>query len=480
MNIEAFRNRKIAVLGFGVEGQAVLKYLDKQGVSVTVFDALPFEEWGIEKQELIRQTQTEVFSGPNYLDNLVSFDIAFRSPGVWRNTPKLIEAEKQGMVITSQVKLFFQHCPSYIIGVTGTKGKGTTSALITHILTNAIATQDLQNGARVLPNTKVYLTGNIGSVEPLELLDQLEPEDVIVYELSSFQLQDLTQSPQLAVVLMITEDHLDHHASTMEYHEAKQNIVRHQTSQDFAVINVDYPASRAFTGLTPAQISTVSANQPPHLGCYITPQNEIFVYGFDVDTDNPFIVLDQVLLRGRHNLENIAAATAVTLSLGIKAKRIQEAVKTFRGLEHRLELVGTCDGIQFFNDSFATVPETTIAAIQSFEEPLILIVGGSEKHSDFNKLGQIIAEKNSIKAVILIGETAPRIKQAIQAGGNFKGQFFEGAKGMKEIFEQINQVVRTGDVVLLSPGCASFGMFANYKNRGQQFKQYALLFGKKQ
>ena len=477
MNIEALRNRKIAVLGFGMEGQAVLIWLIKHDLTAVIFDQRPFAEWDNQAQLLCTEAQIQTITGPEYLEELIGFDIAFRSPGIWRNNQMLLDAEKKGLVITSQVKLFFQACPALIVGVTGTKGKGTTASLIYSIIKSGLANNEIATNSPLTSEANVYLTGNIGSVQPLDILDQLSSKDVIVYELSSFQLQDLNMSPQYSVVLMITQDHLDQHESLSEYHEAKQSIVAYQRPQDFAVINTDYPASKKFLTLTPAEKATISHENSVAKGCYISSDAKIFVHGLGVDDTSPFLNQSELLLRGVHNLQNISASIAIGLRLGISPESLKNSVRSFKGLEHRLELVGQFGGVSFYNDSFATVPETTIAALEAFTEPLILIVGGSEKHSDFTELGQTIVNKQNLKSLIVIGESGPRIIEAINKAGQTTAKIFTDAQTIDEIFAQIKETASVGDVVLLSPACASFGMFANYKDRGYKFKNLSKSFG---
>jgi UDP-N-acetylmuramoylalanine--D-glutamate ligase len=253
--------------------------------------------------------------------------------------------------------------------------------------------------------------------------------------------------------------------------------VAYQRPQDFAVINTDYPASKKFLTLTPAEKATISHENSVAKGCYISSDAKIFVHGLGVDDTSPFLNQSELLLRGVHNLQNISASIAIGLRLGISPESLKNSVRSFKGLEHRLELVGQFGGVSFYNDSFATVPETTIAALEAFTEPLILIVGGSEKHSDFTELGQTIVNKQNLKALIVIGESGPRIIEAINKAGQTTAKIFTDAQTIDEIFAQIKETASVGDVVLLSPACASFGMFANYKDRGYKFKNLSKSFG---
>ena len=399
--------KKVAILGHGLEGQNAEKYFEGLGGVVTILDK-KFDE--------------------NYLKGLDRFDTVVRSPGVYRYLPEIVEAEKNGVEITSSLKIFFDQCPGKIIGVTGTKGKGTTSTLIYEILKEA--------------GKDVYLVGNIGKPY-LELLPKLKKDSFIVMELSSFQLIDLTKSPYIAVVLNITLDHMDWHKDKEEYIDAKKNIVKYQTKDDFAIINSEYDIPRNFSKLT---------------------SGKVILFG-KKKLENKY--KEKLLLRGEHNLENIAAAVAVAKIVGVGEDIILETVRSFKGLEHRLELVGTVGGITFYNDSFATGPQPTMAAIKSFTEPETLILGGSDKGLDYQELRDDIEKRNNVKNLILIGNTGEKIGLGIKG----KNIINLGKTSMNRIVEEACKVTQKGGVVILSPASASFDMFKNYKERGNQFKK---------
>lgn len=390
-----WKNKKVAILGWGVDSQDVEPWLCKQGADVTILD---------EKEKPF--------------GDLSKYDILVRSPGVYRYRPEL-----EGREVTSKTKIFFDVCPGKIIGVTGTKGKGTTSTLIYEVLKAA--------------GKDVYLGGNIGK-GIFEHLEEMDKDSLVVLELSSFQLIDLPKSPHVAVVLMTTSEHQDWHKSPDEYIEAKSKITQFQMPNDFVVYNKDYPNS--------VKIGMQGKGQ------------KIAVSGADWK--------GEMRLRGEHNRENVAAALAVAKIFDIQYSISNEVIKSFKGLEHRLEEVATVGGVTYFDDSFSTTPETTIAAIKAFTEPLILIAGGSEKGSDFTEMGKVISEAKNIKAVILIGLMADRIQANIEGK-----KILRGAKNMGEIMEQVKLVAESGDVVVLSPAAASFDMFKNYKDRGDQFKE---------
>lgn len=424
-----FKEKKVAVIGFGIEGKDAIKYLLKNEALVTLFDKKNESELDLSE---IEESSVRLVCGENYLEGgLNDFDYIVRSPGVHPFTKELVSAKEKGAIITSTIRIFFDECPSKIIGVTGTKGKGTTSTLIYEILRAS--------------KKDTYLVGNIGKPS-LEILPVLDKDSWIVMELSSFQLMDLDKSPHIAVVLNITEDHLDWHEDRDEYIEAKKNIVRFQDKNDYAVLNDDYDLPRSFYKYTKAQVS------------YFSKYNLGFLNG------------EKFTLRGEHNLENICAALHATEIVGVPRETIKETIINFKGLEHRLELVAEVDGVTYYNDSFATGPQPTIAAINSFEEPETLILGGSDKGLSFDELRKVIEEKYNVKNLILIGEIGEKI------GGGILGKNIInlGDTTMNEIVSKAKEITPKGGVVILSPAAASFDMFTNYKDRGNQFKESVL------
>jgi UDP-N-acetylmuramoylalanine--D-glutamate ligase len=427
--MDIFKNKKIAVVGKGVEGESSAKYLKAKGVEVTVLD---------QKQ------------GKDYLEGLDQYDLVVRSPGVKISTlEKFLSREK----ITSQIKMFFDLCPSEIIGVTGTKGKGTTASLIYEMLKKQ--------------GIDAYLGGNIG-LPPFEFLDKLNPRSKAVLELSSFQLMDLKKSPHIAIMLMVTSEHLNYHNSLEEYVDAKRNILRGQNEKDFAILNRDYPTTNESDIHTHGKVFHVSREQEVvDEGCFVR-DGKVWLRVEDQEIE--IIDTQEILLPGKHNFENVCAATMAAYLTGVSKENIASVLKIFKGLEHRLELVATINRVKYYDDSFSTTPETAIAAIEAFKEPEILILGGSSKNSDFSELGRVISKAENIKAIIGIGKEWSRIKNEIQ-NTKYKILFIEGAKDMATIVQAASKLAVPGDVVLLTPACASFDMFKNYKDRGEQFKK---------
>lgn len=404
-----YKNKKIAIVGYGLEGQDAERFLKSKGAGVTILD---------QKDNL------------DYLKHLNKYEIIVRSPGVYPFKKELKDAIDKGIRITTPTHIFFDEFRGKIIGVTGTKGKGTTSTLIYELLKSA--------------KFDVYLAGNIGK-PMLELLPRLTSKSYVVLEMSSFQLIDLPVSPDIAVILNITTDHMDWHKDQGEYVRAKENIVKFQKASDWAVINKDYKSSKGFSKLTKANIIFFSKKS----------------LGNDYKKD--------LILRGEHNLENIAAAVAVSKILNINKNLIVKTVKNFKGLEHRLEFVREYKGVKFYNDSFATGPQPTIAAINSFTEDETLVLGGSDKGLDYKKLGELINKKENVENIILIGQIRNQIKKYIKSQ---RVKIYDlGIKNMSEIVKKSFEITKKNGVIILSPAAASFDMFQNYKDRGNQFKE---------
>jgi UDP-N-acetylmuramoylalanine--D-glutamate ligase len=448
--MEKYKNKKIAVLGFGVEGMSVVDFLLHEALKITVFDDKRRESFeatiidGYERKGVSFEFENRI--------SHTEYDVIFRSPGIKPSTPELVEAKNKGIEVTSAIKMFFELCPCEIIGVTGTKGKGTTSTLIYEMLKKE--------------GFDAYLGGNIG-IPPLSFLSELKGDSKVVLELSSFQLIDLEQSPHIGVILMTTSEHLDYHSDVYEYIEAKRNIFKFQDYKDFAIVNRDYPASNESDIYSNGKVYRVSREQDVDQGCFV--KNDGIVLKMD-GNENEILATRDLALRGKHNWENVCAATVAALCAGCSMKSIIPVLKSFKGLEHRIEHVATTRGVAYYDDSFSTTPETAIAAIEAFDEPKILILGGSSKNSNFSELGQIISESESIKAIIGIGVEWGRIKQEIK-GLNPSIAIIEDCQTMKEIIQQCVEIGEIGDVVLLSPACASFDMFKSYKDRGDQFKE---------
>lgn len=399
----------IALAGFGQEGKASYDYWNKDGNLLTL----------VTEQDSITDAPEGVptITGPDAFSKLAEFDLIIRSPGV--NPRKLPYGDK----VWSATNEFFARCQAPIIGVTGTKGKGTTSSFIASILRAA--------------GKNVHLVGNIGT-PALSELDSISSGDIVVYELSSFQLWDAKKSPHVAVVLMIEPDHLDVHDDMKDYTEAKANIVRYQTESDFVVYNQENELSKEIGELSAAKST---------------------MYPFDIG-----VLSDAVVLPGRHNVQNASAAVAAVREYVSDEAVIARGLSNFKGLPHRLKFVREVRGVRYYDDSIATTPGSAIAALYSFDEPKIIILGGHDKGADYSEL--IESCERAAATVIAIGSNGDRIERlCVEAGVPCVRE--EG--DMRAIVQRASETAAEGSVVILSPAAASFDMFKSYADRGDQF-----------
>lgn len=422
---------KVAIVGFSVEGRASYDYFAAQGHELEIRD---------QNTELTIPDGVPSVLGEAYLDNLDRFDLIVRTAGL---TPRLILEKNPGVEdkITTHLNEFLRVCPTKsTIGVTGTKGKGTTSTLIAEMLKAA--------------GKSVILGGNIG-VPLLPLLNELSEESWVVLELSSFQLIDLKQSPHIGICLMVVPEHLDWHPDVDEYTKAKEQLFLHQTADDLAI----YYAENALSKLIAGQ--GTGRKIPYYAAPGATVQNDA------ITIDNQTICqTSELQLLGAHNWQNVCAAVTVVWQITQDVAAIKSVLASFSGLPHRLSLVRELGGVKYYDDSFGTTPQTAMVAIESFSEPKIVILGGSDKGATYEGLAQTVANHN-VRAVLLIGAQAPRIKAALEDVG-FTA-FSPGGNNMPDIVATAHSLAQAGDVVLLSTACASFDMFKNYKDRGDQF-----------
>lgn len=445
-----FEDAVVAVFGYGIEGKSVVQFLFQEKVKKIIL----FEE-----NELNTDQTKEIQEFGNLIElcigrfpESIKADVLFRSPGLRPDLPVFIHARRDLKLVTSSTNVFMARCPCPIIGVTGTKGKGTTSSLIAEMLK--------------ADGKDVYLGGNIGT-PPLSFLSLLKPASIVVLELSSFQLWDCDSSPHIGVSVMVTKDHMDVHRDLSEYLNAKANIFRYQQERDFAIINWDHNNSQQLGKECVSQVYKTSALQAYRPGAFISEGNFVFHSG---QKEEIVAQVNDVFIPGQHNLQNALSAITAAKIIGCSNESIKHVLQTFKGLAHRLEFVREVKGVNYYDDSFSTVPETAVAAINAFKEPKILILGGSSKQSDFSYLGSVINSSSSIRAIIGIGQEWQRIKAEIRNPLS-EINYIEGCTTMKEVVNAAKDTAQPGDVVVLSPACASFGMFENYKDRGNQFKE---------
>ena len=420
----------IAIAGYGVEGKSSYAYFSNKGDAITILDERP------EIDDLPQGAA--VVLGPEAFEDTGGYDMVVRSPSL--PPEKLAGAKK----IWSATNEFFARCPAPIIGVTGTKGKGTTSSLIAAILRAAGKT--------------VHLVGNIG-VPALDVLADIRADDIVVYEMSSFQLWDIESSPHVAVILMIEPDHLNVHADFDDYVLAKGNIAAHQTTDDVVIYHPTNPES--------ARAAATSSGKRMR---YMTPE-AAFIEDEKVKMGDAIICpTNEVGLKGGYNLENVCAAVSAAWQFSQDTACFAQAIREFKGLEHRLEYVATKRGITFYNDSFSSAPTATMAAITAFEQPIVLIVGGFDKGVDLTPLAERIAATSTIEKVVVIGQVRGQIAGVFERIG-FTRFDSTDETDMKRIVDLAVGYAPDGGVVLLSPGCASFDMFKNFYERGALFKQ---------
>jgi UDP-N-acetylmuramoylalanine--D-glutamate ligase len=424
---------KVALLGYDTEGKVSYDYYKDLGADITICD---------QNTEVDAPEGAETQLGDGYLDNLDKFDVLVRTAGM----PPRVILEKNPTVaskITTLINEFMRVCPTRnIIGITGTKGKGTTSTLITKMLEASGKT--------------VRLGGNIG-IPPLSFINELAADAWVVLELSSFQLMDLQHSPHIGVCLMVVPEHLNWHEDMDEYTGAKAHLLAHQTSDDVAIYFAENSLSQ--------EIAAAGAGQK--MPYYHSPGG--WVNGNMITIDGKEIcTTDELKLLGKHNWQNVCAAITAYWQTGLRDTSAMRSILTsFTGLEHRLELVREVDKVKYYDDSFGTTPETAIVAMEAFTQPKVVILGGADKGAQYIELAQAVKDSN-VRKVLLIGDQADKIQAQLEAV-EFS-QFAPGGQNMTEIVENAHISAESGDVVLLSTGCASFGMFSDYKDRGNQFK----------
>ncbi|MGN1302519.1 MAG: UDP-N-acetylmuramoyl-L-alanine--D-glutamate ligase [Clostridia bacterium] len=454
--LEEFNNyikgKKVAIIGLGVSNIPLIDELYKLGANITLFNNKDVENLDKTILDKIYEYKLKFFFGENYLNKLVGFDVIFRSPSCRPDTPQIEAEVKRGALLTSEIELVLEMCPGTTIGITGSDGKTTTTSLIYQILKEQ--------------GFNCYLGGNIG-IPLFTKIKEMKPEDYVVLELSSFQLMTMKVSPQIAVITNVTPNHLDIHKSYDEYKEAKANIFKMQNESDLLVLNYDNDITRNFAKEAKGNVVYFSSKEKLDNGSILDD-------GIIKDCENGLrrhiVNTKNIKLRGVHNAENICAAVAATkrfVSPEIQAKAVSE----FSGVEHRLEFVKEINGAKWYNDSIASSPTRTIAGLNSFDENIVLIAGGYDKHLDYTPIAKPIVE--NVGALILLGQTANKIYSAVTYELKFikKDLPIYKVNTLEEAVNKAKEVSKKGDVVLFSPASASFDMFKNFEERGNKFKQ---------
>ena len=443
--------RKIAIIGLGVSNIPLIDYLYNKKARVTVFDDRNIEEIPKEIMDKITNYNFEFSFGPNSLEKLKGFDMILRSPSCLPTKPELVKEAERGAIVTSEIELLMKMCPGKIIGVTGSDGKTTTTSMIYAILKKA--------------GLNAYLGGNIG-VPLFTKLEEMKPQDIIVLELSSFQLMGMEVSPDISVITNITPNHLNIHKDYEEYIDSKKNIYRFQDENGIVVLNYDNEITRKCANEVKGKVIFFSSKEKLENG-FIVDENVIKKCEDKVRTH----ILDtkDLILRGKHNYQNVCTALAATNSL-VDINIAIKAVKNFKPVEHRIEFIREIDNVKWYNDSASSSPTRTLSGLNAFDEDIILIAGGYDKNLDYTPLAKTIVEK--VKTLILIGQTAGKIFDAVKKeleNQNKKLDIYM-CDTLENTIEIAKKSAKPGQVVLFSPASASFDMFKNFAERGNKFK----------
>ncbi len=445
--LTSLEGKRVAVIGIGISNQPLIELLLQRGIAVTARDKKDRTALGALAGEL--ESRGAVLRlGADYLEDLTE-DVIFRTPGMRPDLPQLRQAVERGSVLTSEMEVFFQVCPCPMLAVTGSDGKTTTTTIIASLLKKAGRT--------------VHLGGNIGN-PLLAQTPQMQPEDLAVLELSSFQLMTMTSSPHVAVMTNLSPNHLDVHKDYAEYIAAKENIFTHQSAQDIAVFNADNEVTAALAKKALGRVRLFSRQREVADG--------VFLRGTSVVArcdGKERVVMDtsDIQLPGVHNIENYLAAIAAVDGM-VSDEIIRDFARTFGGVEHRIELIRTLDGVRWYNDSIASSPSRTIAGLRSFPEKVVLIAGGKDKGISYDSLGPVV--NDHVKLLILCGATAGVIRRAVEQAPNYAGLEIFDVADYEEAAALARSRTQPGDVVMLSPASTSFDRFANFMERGRVFK----------
>jgi UDP-N-acetylmuramoylalanine--D-glutamate ligase len=450
---QALKDKRVAFIGVGVSHTELIKMFLTRGIKCVVCDKKDEDEFDELIYEELVAKGCDFSLGENYLDAIFDCDVVFRTPGMYFNDETLTKARKQGVVITSEMETFFELCPCKTYGVTGSDGKTTTTTLISELLK--------EEGKRV------HLGGNIGKAL-LPIVETMSETDMAVVELSSFQLISMRQSPATAVITNITPNHLNVHGTMEEYIGAKTNLIAHQNGYSKTVLNEDDETTIGLSDMVRGRLYTFSLRHPVEKGTYLRDD------GMLCFTENgkttPIVHKDDIRIPGIHNVANYLAAICAVWG-EVSVQSIVHVAQTFGGVEHRIEFVREKDGVKWYNDSIATSPTRVIAGLNSFTKKLIVIAGGYDKKIPFDPLAEPV--NKNVKILILMGVTADKIEAAVTASPLYpdSGLKILRAGSMEEAVQIADKVADEGDIVTLSPACASFDAYPNFEARGLHFKE---------
>jgi len=445
--------RRVVVLGLARQGVSMARFLARTGARVTVSDLKTKSELADRIAELADLPIRYVL-GEHPLSLLRGTDLICVSGGVPLDIPLLVEARRKGIPLVSDAQLFLERCPARVVGITGSAGKTTTTALVGEMCRKA--------------GLPTWVGGNIGN-PLLDDLERISPQDVVVMELSSFQLELTSVSPPVAAVLNITPNHLDRHGTMEAYIAAKRRIVAFQKPEDWAVLGFDDANARALALATPARVVFFSRGVQLDQGAYKTNGQLALRLG---GREEVICEREEVRLRGDHNLLNVLAACALSAIVGVPVEAMREVIRTFPGVEHRLEFVREWRGVQWYDDSIATAPERVVAALRSFHEPIVLLAGGRDKKLPWEEFAQETVCR--VRVLVTFGEAGEMIAGKVEAARRSTSGVLESVvqvQTLEEAVEAAARLARPGDVVLLSPGGTSFDAFRDFAHRGERFKE---------
>ena len=457
--MENWSGKKVIVIGAARQGTALSRYLASKGAQVILTDMHSLDDLPANLPDL-EKLGIQLRLGGHPLELLEGADLVCVSGGVPLTIPFIQAALQRGIPLSNDSQIFLEACPAQVIGITGSSGKTTTTALVGLMAQKYFEMK--QNGHRA------WVGGNIGN--PLiEQVDQIDEDDLVVLELSSFQLELMTRSPQIAAILNITPNHLDRHGSMQAYIAAKSRILRFQHAGDVAILNRDDPGSWSLAEHLKSDLISFGFQKPD------SKQNGTYIYKDAIwlqlgRESLKMLPLEWIQLPGRHNIANVLAACAIAAAASLALPAIQTAIEEFTGIPHRLEFIRNINGADWYNDSIATAPERTMAAIEAFEGPLVLLLGGRDKNLPWDDLSQLIHQR--VRAVVLFGEAAGLIERALRAVKKEETlQVISRCNTLEEAVQAAAKLAQPGDTVLLSPGCTSFDAFKDFEERGEYFRK---------
>ncbi len=452
--------KRVLILGAARQGQALARYLARHGAHVTLNDRRPPEQMQ-DARTALADVNVEWALGGHPLELLTDKNLVCLSGGIPLHLPIVREAQRRRLPLSNDTQIFMQAVPCRTIGITGSAGKTTTTSLVGHM-----AREALRGTAG-----RVWIGGNIG--DPLiNYVDEMDAEDLAILEISSFQLEQMTVSPDIAVVLNVTPNHLDRHGTMEAYTRAKERILQFQARQDVAILGRDDPGAWDLRGAVRGKLFSFgfSPLAPGDSGTYVLDD---YIYLRENRMDIPLLTSEVIHLRGEHNHLNVLAACAIGYAAGFPPAAMQAAVADFRSVPHRLEFVREWHGAAWYNDSIATAPERTMAAIRAFDEPIVLLLGGRDKNLPWGALAELVHQR--VDHIVLFGEAAPKIATVLSGSRYGERPYtITHCVGLEDAVRAAAKVAESGDVVLLSPGGASFDEFRDFEARGESFRKWVL------